>query len=77
MTPDDIRNERLKLVANWFNTIATAIITAGTLFPIFQWIYGILPPTTDSALVNGGALICVGAGVLIHLMGQWILGGLQ
>jgi hypothetical protein len=30
MTPEERENERLKLMANWFNTLATAIITAGT-----------------------------------------------
>jgi hypothetical protein len=77
MTPDDHRNERLKLMANWSNTIATAIVTVGTFIPIAQFIYGILPAGTDPNLVNAGAFICLGMGLLIHLAGQWFLGGLR
>jgi hypothetical protein len=47
MTPDERRNERLKLTANWANTIGTAIITAGTFIPAAQFIYGVLPKETD------------------------------
>jgi hypothetical protein len=43
MTSEERRNESLKLVANWANTIATAIMTAGTFVPAAQFIYGILP----------------------------------
>jgi hypothetical protein len=38
MTPSERRNEHLKLVANWANTIATAIMTAGTFIPAAQFI---------------------------------------
>jgi hypothetical protein len=77
MTPDDLRNERLKLVANWSNTIATAIMAAGTFVPTAQFLYGFLPKDADLGLVYGAGLVCIGTGVLIHLTGQWILGGLR
>jgi hypothetical protein len=77
MTPDERRNERLKLTANWANTIGTAIITAGTFIPAAQFIYGVLPKETDLTMVYGSGVICIGTGILIHLAGQWILGGLR
>lgn len=77
MTEAERRNERLKLVANWSNTIATAIMTAGTFVPAAQFIYGFLPANTPLDLVYGAGVICIGSGVLIHLMGQWMLGGLR
>jgi hypothetical protein len=77
VTPDERRNERLKLTANWANTIATAIMAAGTFVPAANFIYGILPQNTDLAVVYGSGVICIGAGILIHLWGQWIMGGLE
>jgi hypothetical protein len=64
-------------VANWSNTIATAIMAAGTFVPAAQFIYGILPQGTNLTVVYGSGVICIGAGVLIHLGGQWFLGGLE
>jgi hypothetical protein len=77
MTRDEIRNEHLKLVANWANNSATAIMTAGTFIPAAQFVYGILPANTETAEVYGLGVICIGTGVIIHLFGQWILGGLK
>jgi hypothetical protein len=40
MTPTERANEHLKLVANWLNTVATAIIAAGAFVPAAQFIFG-------------------------------------
>ena len=77
MTPDEIHNERIKLTASWANTIAASILTVGTFMPAVQYFYGILPNETDGILMNGLFAICIGTGLLIHLFGQWILGGLR
>jgi hypothetical protein len=77
VTRDEIRNEHLKLAANWTNTLATGIVTAGTFIPAAQFIYEILPKQIDPMLVYGAGVICIGTGVIIHLFGQWILGGLR
>lgn len=53
MSPAERRNEHLKLVANWSNTIATSIVTAGTFVPAAQLIYGFLPKDADLVLVYG------------------------
>lgn len=61
MTPLERRNEHLKLVANWANTLATAIMTAGSFIPAAQFIYRILPEGTDLTLVYGAGIVCIGA----------------
>jgi hypothetical protein len=77
MTPVERRNEHLKLVANWTNTIATAIITAGTLLPAAQFIFNILPANTDTGLVFGTGLVCIAVGAGIHLFGHLFIGSLR
>jgi hypothetical protein len=77
LTDDDKDNEHVKLVANWLNTIATAILTAGAFVPAAQYIFGFLPETTDSGLVYGVAIVCVMGAVALHLIGQAALGLLK
>ena len=77
LTPDERRNERLRLLANWFNTLGTAIVTAGTFVPLAQFVYGVLPPSTPAGLIYSSGVVCIVTGLLIHLLGQWILGGLR
>ena len=77
LTPDERHNERLKVLANWANTLATAIVSVGVFVPIGQEVYGFLPQNTDPTLVYVSAPICFGAGLLLHLGGQWVLGGLR
>jgi len=77
MTPEEIRNERLKLTANWINTIATGVMTIGGFIPAAQFIYGILPQGVDERLVYGLGVVCIGVAVIIHLVGHWILGYLE
>jgi amino acid transporter len=77
MTPTERANEHLKLVANWLNTVATAIIAAGTFVPAAQFIFGVLPADTNPIAVYGMGLICIGSGVLIHLAGHQFLESLK
>jgi amino acid transporter len=77
MTPTERANEHLKLVANWLNTVATAIIAAGAFVPAAQFIFGVLPSNTNPIAVYGMGLICIGSGVLIHLAWHQFLGGLK
>jgi hypothetical protein len=53
LTPDAKRNERLKHLASWFNTLVAGVITAGTFVPAAQFIFNILPAGTDNGLVVG------------------------
>jgi hypothetical protein len=77
LTEDDKDNEVLKLVASLINTVAGSVITVGTLVPIGQLIYGILPNTVESGLVYSSAVICIAIGLSIHLVGHLVLKGLQ
>ncbi|MGJ5022797.1 hypothetical protein [Bradyrhizobium oligotrophicum] len=77
LTPEERQNERLKLLANWANTLATAIVSVGVFVPIGQEIYGFLPQNTDPTLIYVSAPVCFTAGLILHLVGQWVLGGLR
>ena len=77
MTEEDKHNERLKLAANWMNTISTGILTVGALIPSAQFVFGILPLGIDQGLVYGSGVGCIGVGIFLHLAGQWILGYLE
>lgn len=72
-----IHNERLKLIANFCNIVASAVITAGTVGPLITYLYSNLFSGTDPALILTGSLICVLIGGGIHLAGQGVLGGLE
>lgn len=76
MTEEDKRNELTQLSASWMNTLATAIITAGTFVPMGQWIFGILP-NAPGVVVGGTAIVCVIGGISLHFIGRAILGSLE
>jgi hypothetical protein len=77
VTEEDKDNEVLKLTATLINTVASSVVTIGTLVPIGQLVYGILPNTIESGLVYGSAIICIGIGLGIHLASHLVLKGLQ
>ena len=77
MTSDEIRNEHLKLIANWLNMLAAAVMMAGTFVPAAQFIFNILPLGTDSGLLIGIGAVCVVFGFAVHLAGHVFLGGLR
>ncbi|MET0678499.1 MAG: hypothetical protein ABW175_22100 [Bradyrhizobium sp.] len=77
MTNEDKRNEHRKLFATWMNTLATGIITVGTLIPIGQWVYGFMPATAAPDTIWGTGVVCVGTGFVLHLLGHWMLRGLE
>src|SRR6516162_883731 len=70
-------DERLELVANWLNDLATALFTVGALIPAGQLIFNIPPQSTDNGLVVGVGIICIIFGLGIHLVGHFVLGELQ
>lgn len=72
-----VRNERLKLIANFCNIVASAIIATGTLGPLITFLYSKLFADADPALILTGGLVCLLVGGGIHLAGQSVLGGLE
>jgi hypothetical protein len=65
-----IHNERTKLTANWLNTLATALIAAGTFAPLLALLYGYSGATVDRGFLAGSACICFAAGVALHWGGS-------
>ncbi|MGJ5178074.1 hypothetical protein ACQR16_08255 [Bradyrhizobium oligotrophicum] len=77
MTPTEKRNENIKLIANWLNTVATAILTIGAFVPIANFVFEILPKGTNETLVFAAAGICIVLAVSIHFSGHMVLRKLQ
>jgi hypothetical protein len=70
-------NERTKLTAAWFNTLATALIAAGAFAPAAALLYGV-----SSLPFSGGAMMvlvggCFVLGACLHLVGRAVLGKLR
>jgi hypothetical protein len=74
---DQIRNEHIKLFANWCNTIAVGIITVGVFTPLAVQLYGIGEQLKRADLLNYLAWICVLAAVALHSIAQWALEALD
>jgi hypothetical protein len=72
-----VRNERRKLTASWFNTIATALLAAGLFAPAASQIYGFGWNRVDQTLVLVSSAVCLAVSVGLHLMGRQLLGGLE
>jgi hypothetical protein len=72
-----VLNERLKLLANWFNTVSAALLTAGVLAPMIAFIYGVASTTLDPALVLASSLICMLVSGALHLAARSALGAIQ
>jgi hypothetical protein len=72
-----IHNERTKLSATWFNTLATALLAAGGFAPLAALLYGIADMRLERAYVFVLATLCGGGGVCLHLVGRRFLGRLR
>ncbi|MDI3469737.1 MAG: hypothetical protein OJF62_001800 [Pseudolabrys sp.] len=72
-----IHNERAKLLANWLNTLATALIAAGVFAPAAALVYGApslsLPVDRLLLLATG----CFAVGGILHVLGWLALGRLR
>lgn len=60
-------NERLKIRANFYDTVAAAILTTGIVAPLITLIYGWNTKPVDLALVFTGSAICLLFSVALHL----------
>ncbi len=70
-------NERTKLTAAWFNTLATALIAIGTFAPVSALVLGIEASQTGQLTVIAASLVCFAIGVGLHLAGRRFLGRLK
>lgn len=72
-----VHNERTKLTAAWFSTLATAVVTAGALAPLVAVIYGLSRPGIGSVYLIILAIACFMIGAAIHVHARIFLGRLQ
>lgn len=72
-----VRNEQRKLSATWCNTLATAVITAGTFAPLAAIFYGLAPTTFDYDHLRAFAGICLIGGFVLHFLGRFLLRRLE
>jgi len=68
-----VHNERTKLTATWFNTLATAFVAAGLFAPLAAVIYGLAEPRIGPAYLVVTVLGCLLGGSLLHLTGRRFL----
>ena len=69
-----VHNERTKLTATWFNTLATGLIAAGAFAPVAAMLIGFaaLPVSPGRALTLAAACVVIGGG--IHVWARVTLG---
>jgi hypothetical protein len=72
-----IHNERTKLTATWFNTLATALVAAGVFAPAAAFIYGFSTLPIGSVYILTPPLICFSLGFAIHYLARALLGRLR
>ena len=72
-----IHNERTKLAATLFNTLATAFLAAGLFAPAAAVAYGISDLRIEKAYVTGLILVCVLGAACLHWVGRVHLGRLR
>jgi hypothetical protein len=72
-----IRNEKRKLSATWCNTLATAILTAGTFAPLAATFYGLSHPTISGMFLMQSAMVCAAIAIAFHFVGRLMIGRLE
>jgi hypothetical protein len=72
-----VHNERTKLTAGWFNTLATALIAAGVFAPGAAVLYGISSIQLSRGFLAIILLGCVAVGVAIHLAALMLIGRMR
>ncbi|WP_441241064.1 hypothetical protein [Tardiphaga sp. 768_D3_N2_1] len=72
-----VKNETLKLIANWCNAASVTLGGTGVLVPILSRYYRIGPELQDTESIWGLVILCGGLSLSLHLLGQLFLGGLD
>lgn len=70
-------NERTKLTAGLFNTLAASLVAAGVFAPAIAFFYGISRPEPGVIQISLVTLACIGGGAFLHLFGRRMLGRLR
>jgi hypothetical protein len=72
-----VRNERRKLSATWCNTLATAVLTAGTFAPLAAYFYELTHSSIGRDFLLRSAFVCAIGGFVSHFVGRSMLGRLE
>jgi len=72
-----IHNERVKLLALALNTGATSAFTVGVLAPVAAAFYDFGPSRNAPRSVMLGAVLWIGAAIVLHLAARRVLGWLK
>jgi protein-S-isoprenylcysteine O-methyltransferase Ste14 len=72
-----IENERTKLTANLFNTLAAALVAAGLFAPGAAAAYGISDLRVGSVYVTLLVLVCILGAAILHWVARGHLGRLR
>ena len=72
-----IHNERTKLTAPLFNTLATALVAAGLFAPVAAIVYGISDLRIGKVYIAALFLFCGSGGAVLHWIGRATLGSLR
>jgi len=68
-----VHNEQTKLTAAWLNTLATALVAAGTFAPFAALLYGFSSTNKDHWLLSAVAGLCLVGGIALHIGGRVFL----
>nr|WP_282571939.1 hypothetical protein [Roseomonas acroporae] len=72
-----VHNERTKLLALALNTAATSAFTVGVLAPVAATFYQVGTAGRELWVVVLGAILWIGAAVMLHLAARRVLGWLK
>jgi hypothetical protein len=72
-----VKNETLKLMANWCNAASVTLSGAGVVVPVLSKYYEIGPPLRDGEAVWNLVTLCAALAICLHVLGQLVLGGLD
>ncbi|MDO9442067.1 MAG: hypothetical protein Q7T73_14350 [Beijerinckiaceae bacterium] len=72
-----VKNETLKLMANWCNAASITVGGAGVFVPILSKYYRFGPPLSETESIWGLIVLCALLSLGLHLLGQMFLGGLD
>ena len=68
-----VHNEQTKLLAAWLNTLATALIAAGTFAPAAALFYGFSNSQVGGSSLAVASGLCFAGGGALHLGGRTVL----
>lgn len=75
-SPSGVAVERIKLLANYFNTVAAGLLTAGLIGPMAGYLFGFAAPGRPLGEILEGVVVIFLLSVCLHVLGRLVLGRL-